>query len=128
MGFQRFPLLGFFLLLTGCYYAPDIKYQTMGSFVGGMGTGLAIVQSSVTSVTGGVIGGSMLGSMVGQSFDNYSPLATDDPIYTPVHRYQYQMIRPYLEVECFQTGRIYYNYSDQLPTISPLPPAVNQLD
>jgi len=125
---HRYLLYGICLLLSGCYYARDIRYQTLGSGAGGMSTGIALVESSIATTTAGAIGGSMLGSMLGQHLDNYSPLATDNPVYSPVHRYCYQVVRPYLEVDCFQTGRIYDRYSDRLPSLTFAQPPVNQLD
>lgn len=116
------------LLLAGCYYAPDLKNQTVGSFAGGMFPGLALAEAAVASTTVGVIGGSMVGSTFGQHFDNHSPLARDNPVYSPVHRYYYQVARPDLEIDCFKTGKIFYRNSDQLPELSATTQPVNKLD
>lgn len=118
------------LLLSACYYAPDLKYQTAGSLIGGMGTGLALVDrgSSMASVTAGVIGGSMLGSVIGQHFDDNSPFMRENPLTSPVRRPFYQVLRPNLYYQCYKTGRIYYNYKSHLPRVAGNPPTVNQLD
>ncbi len=130
MGSRFLLVLASCLSLTACYYAPDLKYQTAGSLIGGMGVGMALVENGapMLSVTGGVIGGSMLGSAIGQQFDNNSPFMKENPLTAPVRRPFYQTLRPTLHYQCFKTGKVYYNYSNQLPRVAGNPPTVNQLD
>ena len=127
---RLFPFIALSLSLAACYYAPDLKYQTAGSVIGGMGVGMTLVEktSPMLSVAGGVIGGSMLGSNIGQQFDNQSPFMKEDPLTAPVRRPFYQVLRPTLHYQCYKTGKIYYNYSNQLPRVAVNSPIVNQLD
>lgn len=128
MGRHRLLLTWICFTLSGCYYIRDIQNQTIGSFAGGMGAGYLLVESSLMTTAGGVIAGSMIGSEFGQYFDNYGPLMTENPFTSPVHRYYYRMVRPTLEVDCFRSGRIYYNHSAALPRLASVPPTVNSLD
>lgn len=130
MDSQRLLLFISCLSLTACYYAPDLKYQTAGSVIGGMGVGMALVdeRAPMLSVAGGLIGGSMMGSAIGQQLDNQSPFMRENPLTAPVHRSFYQVLRPSLHYQCFKTGNVYSSYAQQLPRVSANPPTVNQLD
>lgn len=127
---RRFLLLGICLSLAGCYYIKDIQNQTIGSFAGGMGPGIILAKSgaALMSIGTGIVGGSIIGSMFGQYFDDYDPLVMENPLTSPVHRYSYQMLRPNLDIDCFTTGKIYYNYSDHLPYLALVSPTENTLD
>lgn len=126
----QFFILWICLSLTGCYYTRDIQNQTIGSFAGGADAGLLIAKAggSLAGISAGVIGGSIIGSMVGQHYDDHNPFMRENPLTSPVHRYAYVMLRPTLEVACFNPGNIRYDHQCSLPYLTNNPPTVNTLD
>lgn len=108
--YQLFPFLLLFTLfsLSSCYYSPDLRGQTIGSAIGGVGTGLLIVgtHGGLIEIGAGAIGGSLLGSVIGQEFDNYSALMMEDPVNTPVKLYYYETIRPPFIAERYRPAKI----------------------
>lgn len=94
--------------LSGCYYQPDLRSQTAGSLVGGVGTGALIGEVGgdlITMGTGGVLGSIIVG-MAGQTIDNHRPLMQEDPVNTPVNLFYYEVYRAPLVPERFYPAQI----------------------
>lgn len=101
-------LLSIFPILSGCYYSPDIRGQTIGTAVGTVGAGAILLHAgaSITGLGAGVIAGSIIGSMVGQEYDTQRLLRLQRPVGTPIALYAYKTYRPIITLQCFGPGQI----------------------
>lgn len=104
----RYFLVLSFLNLVSCYYQPDLRSQSTGSLIGGVGAGLAVgaMGGDLIALGAGGIVGSTLGGMIGQEQDNHSPLMLEDPINDPVDLFYYQTVRAPIVMERFYPGQI----------------------
>lgn len=95
-------------VLSGCYYQPDLRSQTAGSFIGGLGTGALIGEAGGNLITmgAGSVVGSIIVGMAGQSIDNQSPLMQEDPVNTPTPLFYYEVYRAALTPERFYPAQI----------------------
>lgn len=110
----KIKCLRYFLILSlinlpGCYYYPDLRFESAGSFIGGVGAGLLVAEAGgdLISMGAGSLLGSVLGGITGTNIDNCSPLMRQDPVNDPVNLFYYQVLRPNLVRERFYPGQIY---------------------
>jgi hypothetical protein len=96
------------LLLTSCFYFPDLRGETVGSVTVATAAGLAIASttSNLIVLGSGIIIGSVFGGMIGQDYDNQSPLRLEQPMTDPVPLFYYKTLRPPLREQRFTPAQI----------------------
>lgn len=96
-------------LNTSCiYYSPDLRGGTIGSGLGALSGGFAMVGATteVAALGGGIILGSILGSVFGATIDNHSALHLDDPTTGPIPLFYYQTVRAPIVLQQFYPAQV----------------------